>query len=64
DYAADNVYRGATVTVQPSSGQLETRVEWHIGPHESLQYILGWTLATYLGQRPITSMPLGGPCDS
>lgn len=64
DYTPDNVYRGASVTVQPTSGQLETRVEWHIGPHESLQYIVGWDLVIRPGPRALNSMPPGGPCDS
>jgi hypothetical protein len=64
DWSPDNVYRGATITAQPGSAQLETRVEWHIGPHESLQYILGWDLLAQPGQRPILSMPLSGPCDA
>jgi len=60
----DNQFRGATIAVQPSNGRLQTSVNWHIGPYDSLQYVLEWTLTGPPGQRPALSMPLGGPCDS
>lgn len=60
----DNQFRGATIAAQPSNGRLQTSVNWHIGPYDSLQYVLEWTLTGPPGQRPALSMPLGGPCDS
>jgi hypothetical protein len=61
---ADNSYRGASVTVQPQSGRLQTQVHWHIGPGDSLQYVIQWTFTGAAGQRAIPTLPLGGPCDS
>jgi len=60
----DNSYRGASVTVQPQGGRLQTDVHWHIGPGDSLQYVVQWTFTGAAGQRPIPTMPLEGPCDS
>jgi hypothetical protein len=60
----DNQFRGATIAAQPANGRLQTSVDWHIGPYDSLQYVLEWTLTGPPGQRPALSMPLGGPCDS
>jgi hypothetical protein len=40
--APDNGYRGASVTTQPQSGRLETQVHWHIGPGDSLQYVVDY----------------------
>jgi hypothetical protein len=60
----DNGYRGASVTIQPQSGRLQTQVHWHISPGDSLQYVVDWTLTGAAGQRAVSTMPLGGPCDS
>lgn len=64
DATPDNSYRGAAVTQSPSSGRLETTVHWHYGAAESLSYTIEWQLQGPGGQRPILTMPLGGPCDS
>ncbi len=63
DTSPDNQYRGAVAT-SPQGGRLQTSVAWHIGPGESLQYVLRWTLTGPLGQRALSTLPLGGPCDS
>jgi hypothetical protein len=64
DSTPDNSYRGASVTQTPSSGRLETTVHWHYGAAESLSYTIEWQLQGPGGQRPLLTMPLGGPCDS
>lgn len=64
DTTPDNSYRGASVTQPPSSGRLETTVHWHYGAAESLSYTIEWQLQGPGGQRPLMTMPLGGPCDS
>jgi hypothetical protein len=64
DASPDNSYRGASVTQAPSSGRLETTVHWHYGAAESLSYTIEWQLQGPDGQRPLMTMPLGGPCDS
>jgi hypothetical protein len=64
DASPDNAYRGATVTIQPNSGRLETVVAWHVEPQESLQYAVQWTFTGRPGQRPVLTMPLGKVCDS
>ena len=64
DSTPDNSYRGASVTQLPSSGRLQTTVHWHYGPAESLSYTIEWQLQGPGGQRPLMTMPLGGPCDS
>lgn len=64
DSTPDNSYRGASVTQTPSSGRLETTVHWHYGAAESLSYSVEWQLQGPGGQRPLLTMPLGGPCDS
>jgi hypothetical protein len=57
-------YRGAAVTMQPGSNRLQTVVSWHIGPGDSLQYVVRWTFSGPAGQRPLMTLPLTGPCDS
>lgn len=64
DSTPDNAYRGAAITKQPSAGRLETGVHWHYGPSESLSYMIEWGLAGAWGQRPLSTMPLSGSCDS
>jgi hypothetical protein len=64
DSSPDNAYRGASVTIQPNSGRLETVVAWHVEPQESLQYAVEWTFTGRPGQRPVLSMPLGKACDT
>lgn len=64
DSTPDNAYRGATITKQPSAGRLETGVHWHYGASESLSYTVEWGLAGPWGQRPLSTMPLSGSCDS
>lgn len=44
--------------------KLETTVYWHYGAAESLSYTVEWQLHGPGGQRPLLTMPLGGPCDS
>jgi hypothetical protein len=63
DTSPDNQYRGAVAT-SPSGGRLQTSVAWHIGPGDSLTYLLEWTLTGPYGQRALQTLPLGGPCDS
>jgi hypothetical protein len=60
----DNVFRGAVVTQSPAAGRLQTVVRWHYGAFESLSYTIQWELEGPGGQRPLMTMPLGGPCDS
>ncbi|MDB5043191.1 MAG: hypothetical protein JWN27_3917 [Candidatus Eremiobacteraeota bacterium] len=64
DASPDNPYRGASVTIQPNSGRLQTVVAWHVEPQESLQYAIQWTFTGRPGQRPVLTMPLGKVCDS
>lgn len=64
DSTPDNAYRGATVTIAPAAGRLETVVAWHVEPQESLQYAIQWTFTGRQGQRPVLSMPLGKVCDT
>ena len=64
DSTPDDSYRGASVTQPPSSGRLQTGVHWHYGVAESLSYTIEWQLQGPSGQRPLLTMPLGGPCDS
>jgi hypothetical protein len=63
DSTPDNAYRGASVTQMPSSGRLQTIVHWHYGMAESLKYTIEWQLQGPGGQRPLLTMPVGGPCD-
>jgi hypothetical protein len=64
DTSPDNAYRGASVVVQPQSNRLQTTVKWHIGPGDSLQYYLRWTLTGPVGQRALMTFPKQGVCDS
>jgi hypothetical protein len=64
DSSPDNQYRGAIATIQPGANRFETVIQWHIGPGDSLQYTVQWTFTGPLGQRPLLTMPLRGPCDS
>lgn len=64
DSSPDNEYRGAVATIQPGANRFETVIQWHIGPGDSLQYVVQWTFTGPLGQRPLLTMPLRGPCDS
>lgn len=64
DTSPDNQYRGAVVSTQPGANRLETIVHWHLNPYESLQYQIEWQFTGPLGQRPVMSLPLRGPCDS
>jgi hypothetical protein len=60
----ENVFRGAAVVQQPAAGRLQTVVHWHYGVFESLSYTIQWILEGPGGQRPLMTMPPGGPCDS
>jgi hypothetical protein len=64
DAPVDNNYRGAQVAFPPTDGRMEVNVNWHIGPGDSLEYVLQWTFSGPAGQRPVLTMPLRGPCDS
>ena len=64
DASPDNTYRGASVSVQPQANRLQTTVKWHIGPGDSLQYQVRWTLTGPYGQRALMTMPKQGICDS
>jgi hypothetical protein len=63
-HSPDNSYRGAAVSVQPTAGRLQTVIQWHIGPGDSLSYRLEWRFEGPTGQRPLRTMRLRGPCDS
>jgi hypothetical protein len=62
--AAENAYRYAKIKTKPDAGRLQTVVDWMYGPGESLSYTIEWTLTGPMGQRPLTTMPLSGDCDS
>jgi hypothetical protein len=62
--APETSYRYARIKTKPDGGRITTVVEWMYGPAESLTYTIQWTLKGPLGQRPLLTMPLGGPCDS
>jgi hypothetical protein len=64
DAPVDDQYRGARVAFQPTAGRIQVTVNWHIGPGDSLEYMLRWTFSGPSGQRPLLTMPLRGPCDS
>jgi hypothetical protein len=64
DTSPDNGYRGASISIQPQSNRLQTSVKWHIGPGDSLQYEVAWTLTGPEGQRALMTLPKRGPCDS
>ncbi len=64
DAPIDNPYRGAQVAFSPTAGRIQVTVNWHVGPGDSLEYILAWTFSGPAGQRPVLTMPLRGPCDS
>ncbi len=63
DMSPDNTWRGATLTTGPGS-DMRTAVHWHYSGIDSLTYTLEWKLTGPLGQRPISTLPTYGSCDS
>jgi hypothetical protein len=61
--APENIWRGATVTLQPQGGTLRTGVHWHYGGIDTLDYTIEWTLVGPLGQRPLLTMAKFNSCD-
>lgn len=53
--------RGATITVAPQNGRLETHVSWFYNPGESISYTVQWTFVGPLGPRPLSTMPMQNP---
>ena len=62
NYAAPaDANRGATITVAPQNGRLETHVSWFYNPGESISYAVQWTFIGPLGPRPLSTMPMQNP---
>jgi len=55
-------HRGASVTVQPANGRLETRVTWFYNPGESISYTIRWVVSYPRGMRPVNSIPKSSSC--
>jgi hypothetical protein len=49
--------RGATITVAPQNGRMETHVRWFYQPGESISYTVQWSFNGPLGLRPLSTMP-------
>ncbi len=55
-------HRGASITVQPANGRLETRVAWFYNPGESISYTIGWVVSYPRGMRPVNSILKTSSC--
>ena len=55
-------HRGASVTVQPANGRLETHVTWFYNPGESISYTIRWVVSYPRGMRPVNSIPKSSSC--
>src|SRR5262245_50369383 len=65
DYTApEDAFRYARIKTPPAGNRITTVVDWMYGPGDSLTYTIQWTLVGPAGQRPLMTIPLGGPCDS
>jgi hypothetical protein len=63
DSGSNNEYRSATISQQPSSGRLETRVSWTYEGGESISYAINWIFSKgAMGTRLVTTQPKETRC--
>jgi hypothetical protein len=59
----NNEYRSATIAQQPSSGRLETKINWTYEGGESISYVVNWIFSNgAVGARVVSTMPKGTGC--